>query len=647
MTAAPSQHRRSKGRPPKLAGVVASLLAVFSAQLAPAGATYHFSSQGWDGNDGSIERPLQTIYRLNELNLEPGDSVLFRAGDTFTGKMWLDGNDSGIELNGSVNPIRISSYGAAGNTTRATITSFYNEEAFVSRNAGGIELSNLDFVSGGFANTADTRRNGVYFLNDSAASPSVQRFPHIRVNDITSRGFGRSGLSVWSHYSVGYDDVRISNSEFSGNGYAGVYVGATEYWNKYHTSVVVDGVTAHDNPGFTLATLPYTGHGVIMANTDGGVIQNSVAYGNGAVGGNANVGIWTYQSNAVTIQHNVAYGNRSAGPYDGGAFDIDGGVTNSVIQYNRSWDNDGAGLLLAEYQPTNGMSHNVFRYNLSVNDGRGQYGGISIAGAAANSVAKDAVFHNNTIVVDRAVVPQSKGAVWFIGGNHDDIVFANNAFVALNGAPLIAGDTSTSKSSFIGNSYWTGGATPKLEDTAYGTVEAWSLASGQERSGASFAGITADPQFYNTGDYRPMAASPLVDAGRGLNHLPFPAWLANLGGLGSVDLNSVLLFQGSNPDIGAWERLPGDFNSNGRVDGGDLSVWASAYGASGAAGAAADLDGDGDTDGDDLLRWQTLVGSGVLAPPSSSVPAPEPTGVAVMAAALAALLGLRRRRHHA
>lgn len=49
-------------------------------------ADYHFAEGGSDANDGlSPERPLQTIGRLNALDLKPGDCVLFRRGDLFRG----------------------------------------------------------------------------------------------------------------------------------------------------------------------------------------------------------------------------------------------------------------------------------------------------------------------------------------------------------------------------------------------------------------------------------------------------------------------------------------------------------------------------------------------------------------------------------
>ncbi|HMO83664.1 MAG TPA: right-handed parallel beta-helix repeat-containing protein [Lacipirellulaceae bacterium] len=602
------------------------------------GATYYFSAAGDDATgNGTQAKPWRSIAKFNSLQLKPGDSALFRAGDQFTGKMWMDMNDSGTSAMGHlIAPVRIGSYGAVGETTRARIISPFNNEAFVAHNAGGIELSDLEFVSGGFNN--NSRTNGVHFLSDRVASGSFRSINHIRVNNVTASGFGLSGLQVWAHSTAGYSDVRVAHSEFHGNGYAGVYVGATHYQNKFHSNVLVDSVVAHNNPGY-VGSLPYTGHGVIMANVDGGTIQNSVAYDNGKVNGNANVALWSYQSNNVTIQHNLAYGNRSPGGYDGGAFDLDGGVTNSVVQYNQSFDNDGAGLLLAEYQSTNGMSRNVFRYNLSVNDGRGEYGGISISGAGSTSVAKSAVFHNNTIVVDRNVVPHAKGAVWFINDNHHDVDFVNNAFVALNGAPLIAGGTSSSKANFLRNSYWTNGSPIVLENVAYPSVQAWANARGQEKIGSSYFGVTANPQHSDDGLYRPGPNSPLVDAGRMPGGFPWPSWLTNLG---LQDLGGVQLYQDGGPDIGAWELLRGDFNFDSAVNGDDLAVWLTTFtGATGAGAPAlisgsADFDGNGIVDGADFLNWQRRLGAGTAIQGASTV-VPEPSGVLLLSVAVACL----------
>ena len=333
-----------------------SVVLIIGAPLVVSAATYHFSSVGNDllGN-GSVAKPWKTIDKFNQLNLDPGDSALFRAGDTFSGRMWLDETDAGTSATGRlIAPVSIGSYGAAGSATRATILSPHSREGFVAYNAGGVELRDLEFVSGGFA--ASGRTNGVQFLSDKTRSPSLVQLEHVRVSNVVSRGFGLSGLQVWAGNTLGFANVQVADSEFYGNGYAGVYVGATQWQNKFHSSVVVERIKTHHNPGY-VGELPYTGHGVVMANVDGGVIQDSTAYDNGHANGHANMAVMTHHSNAVTIQRNLAFGNRAPGGWDGGAFDLDGGVTNSIIQYNQSYDNDGAGLLLGQFDGASSMSN--------------------------------------------------------------------------------------------------------------------------------------------------------------------------------------------------------------------------------------------------------------------------------------------------
>ena len=50
---------------------------------------YYVSPTGADTNVGSRESPFQTIDRINSLDLEPGDKVLFEAGKTFNGTLSL------------------------------------------------------------------------------------------------------------------------------------------------------------------------------------------------------------------------------------------------------------------------------------------------------------------------------------------------------------------------------------------------------------------------------------------------------------------------------------------------------------------------------------------------------------------------------
>lgn len=63
--------------------------AIQPAQAVPAGVTYYVSSSG--GSDSfnglSTGAPFKTVGKVNNLNLQPGDKVLFKCGDTWRGEM--------------------------------------------------------------------------------------------------------------------------------------------------------------------------------------------------------------------------------------------------------------------------------------------------------------------------------------------------------------------------------------------------------------------------------------------------------------------------------------------------------------------------------------------------------------------------------
>src|SRR6185369_3699922 len=113
-----------------------------------------------------------------------------------------------------------------------------------------------------------------------------------------------------------------------------------------------------------------TGNGIFFKDVDGGMIEHCSAYNNGALNKNAGggpVGIWAIFSNNITIQYNESYQNHTRAN-DGNGFDLDGGVTNSRMQYNYSHDNDGGGYLLYQFTGARAFGSNICRYNISQND---------------------------------------------------------------------------------------------------------------------------------------------------------------------------------------------------------------------------------------------------------------------------------------
>jgi T5SS/PEP-CTERM-associated repeat protein len=87
--------------------------------------------------------------------------------------------------------------------------------------------------------------------------------------------------------------------------------------------------------------------------------------------------------------------------------------------------------------------------------------------------------------------------------------------------------------------------------------------------------------------------------------------------------------------------VPGDFDSDGDVDGADFVAWQTNFPkATGATLSQGDADSDGDVDGADFVVWQTNF---PFSPGMGSVPVPEPAGWMLGLVAIGGLAIVRRR----
>ena len=528
---------------------IALLLVCLSTVPAPAfAADYYVSAAGADTNAGtSPAAPWRTLARVNAVALRAGDRVLLRGGDTLAGGLSLDSGDAGT----AASPIVITSYGSGRATIRAgtgTGIAVYN--------TAGISIANLAVAGSGGA------ASGISFYMDL---PGDVRLPFIRIDGVDVAGFGRDGIEIgaWNGRS-GFADVRITNAQVHQNGRNGLFTYAQ--LPDAHQQIFVGHVRAYDNPG-TPGAPSNTGSGIVLASVDRGTIERSIAHDNGrlcdSVGGP--VGIWTYDSRRVTIQHNESYRNRTAASWDGGGFDLDQNVSDSVVQYNYSHDNDGAGFLLAQSVNNDAHARNVVRFNVSQNDGRANgYGAIELWGRI-----QSAEIYNNTVFVSvpavgspRAVRVGNAGAAdRFAAGVH----FRNNIFMTPGlpavdvSAGMLAG---VSDLRFEGNDYYSAGATPLIVwgGTRFTSLAAW-RATGQETVAGIPAGFSVDPQLAGAGggtafgdadllasldSYRLRATSPLVDAGLDLRTRYGIA-------TGSADYYGGQLGLGTGFDVGAHE----------------------------------------------------------------------------------------------
>jgi parallel beta-helix repeat protein len=101
--------------------------------------TYYFAANGSDANTGTVAgQPLKSLAKINTLSLQPGDQVLLRKGDIFTGSFLTTQNGTAAA------PVTIGAYGSGANPV---ISGFVPVTTWTSI-GGGIYESNALSVSG-------------------------------------------------------------------------------------------------------------------------------------------------------------------------------------------------------------------------------------------------------------------------------------------------------------------------------------------------------------------------------------------------------------------------------------------------------------------------------------------------------------------
>ena len=456
-------------------------------KVAPAeAATYYVSATGDDGGTGTtIASAWRSMMRVNQQQLAPGDSVLFEGGRTFTGQLYLDHVDAGR----SDLPVTISSYGPNG---RATISNALGTAILV-YNTAGVRIVNLAILGAGRdVNTG----SGILFYNDL---PGDLLLAGVFIDQVDVSGFGDYGIEIggWNNRS-GFRSVRIEAATVRENGFGGLLTYA--FQRAVHRDVYVGSTRAFLNAGFSTVAVN-SGSGIVLGGVDGGTIERSVAYSNGwrSTASDGPVGIWAYDSNRVVIQFNESYDNRTGGAADGGGFDLDSGTSNSILQYNYSHGNDGAGFMLAHARADRFHAGNLVRYNISQNDGRrNKYGGIHLWGRITS-----AEIHNNTIYMAATASAAPRGIEIGNRGveaNDPERVHIRNNIVQTTGSVRVISASLSALDGSVdvrleGNLYWPSGASFRVlwRDVLYDSLSAWRTATGQERVAGVDTGLTADP----------------------------------------------------------------------------------------------------------------------------------------------------------
>jgi hypothetical protein len=441
--------------------VIAGIFGACLAKAQQPTRTYYLSPSGDDSGKGTATRPWKTIGRLNQIHLRAGDAVYFQGGQVFQGSILLDSTESGE----TGRPILISSYrmpyaGMPGAGTPHAIIQSGNVTALSMDGCRYIIVSRLDLQGSG--RKEGNTQNGLL----------ISHSRYIQADSIRISGYQKSGILIHSS-----SDIRITGIYAHDNGAAGIAVeGINGRKDCYH--LYIGHCLTENNPGDPTNFTNHSGNGIVVGNCRKVVIEYCTASNNGwdmPRIGNGPVGIWAYEADNVKIQYCLSYQNKtSVGGADGGGFDLDGGVTHSMVQYCLSYENQGAGYCIFQYLYASPWHHNVFRFNISENDGlvSDARAGVHIWNSSRDANQfHDCLFYNNTIF-------NTKGAALSYSelSERKGFLFYDNIFVVSDS--LVKGEKGNDV--FLRNDWWS------LNLPGHG---------GKEMKGKAIRGLNIDPGF--------------------------------------------------------------------------------------------------------------------------------------------------------
>ncbi|GAB3168298.1 hypothetical protein GCM10027059_30690 [Myceligenerans halotolerans] len=419
--------------------------------LAATGTTYYVSATGSDTNTGtSSDQPWRSLSKVNSTTFQPGDEILLRSGDTWTGQLWPKGSGTDGE------PITIDRYGSgakpsiAGGGTVADAVRLFNQEYWEIRNLDVSNTAPATATPG--ENLGDFRGIGVHGDNGQTLHHFV--IDSVDVHDVTGEinwiGGNTADNSPGITFGTGWDrskntggiifltsvadiaapgaptvldGITVQNSTIKNTSFAGITV-------KQYTGDAPDAVetgwgtrrTADDSRFaphtdivlrgnyITQQGTQFGSNGVYLTNVRGGLVEDNVVDRVGVSG------IETYAADQVTVQFNEIFGTtRANGSADGNGMDPDIATTNQLFQYNYLHDNED-GVLLCACNGNFRFGSAVVRYNVVTGSTRWNLHMSQTSGATAQ-------VYNNVFYSTEAPNMVS-------GGTSSPVTLSNNVFIS-------------------------------------------------------------------------------------------------------------------------------------------------------------------------------------------------------------------------
>jgi parallel beta helix pectate lyase-like protein len=441
------------------------------------GTTYYVDAErGSDSATGtSPATAWRTLARVNRGHYRGGGAILLHGGQRFAGTISL--GTSNLAGTSRAQPLWIGSYGRG----RATIQAPREQDGLRAVNVAGVRVSRVDVVGRGNGSCHETNASawgegaaGIRFL---ASNLNGTLDEGIEVDHSDVGGFCDGIVVASADDASRISHVRVASVSAHDNRETGVWTYDEAHARHSIRDVTVTGTRAYRNGGRG---------GIALFGVDHGTVSNSVAYANSRKE-SGGVGIWAFDANRIRITHDISYANGSAAiKKDGDGFDLDRGVSHSVIEHSISHDNGGMGYLVCScvhWARFYSMRDNTVRDNVSRNDGSSGQPSLYVLGGEPMS--------GIDIADNRVSSSIGSGPLVKVGSYNRRYVrlrLRDNRFVAGGGKRLLNLDPTHAKDLSIEGNRWRASGGPFTVRWGHGlfrSQRAWRAATGADAVKAS------------------------------------------------------------------------------------------------------------------------------------------------------------------
>lgn len=335
-------------------GEVVKLLAgLLLAAMARAGSVYYVDCAAGDDaaaglSPGSAWRSVQAA---SAHQFHAGDQILLKRGGACRGTLWPKGSGAG----GS--PVVVDAYGEGAipriQAEPGAIAAFrlFDQEYWT--------VQHLEFVGG--------QPNGVFISGTRGVLHGIH-LGNLVVHGVTGEPKNKEGGLVAitpGSATQRFDDVLVDGvTAYGTTQWAGILVGGVEHGflpdEARSTNVTIRNSIVHD----------VAGDGIILFQVNRGVIESSVSWYTGMQPtqsiGTPNA-IWTWMCGGCVVRRCEAFLSDSPG-VDGGAFDIDYGDDDNIVE--DSYGHDTQGYCVAVFGAGRVTNNSVVRRNVCTGNGR-------------------------------------------------------------------------------------------------------------------------------------------------------------------------------------------------------------------------------------------------------------------------------------